>query len=125
MSTREFLPQTRLIVYHADETNAEAFEALKTYVHCGHPELLSLHENGKVPAWNEKVKVLDIQLTLGPIDAEYRTMRKAMLQLGELGYKYELAMCGPDGFETETNVDRPSTPLLNQYTFVGADFDNA
>lgn len=125
MSTREFLPQTRLIVSHSDETDAEAFEALKTYVHCGHPELLPLHENGEVPAWNEKVRVLDIQMSLGPTDADYRIMRKAMLQLGELGYKYELAIWGPDGFDTETNVDRPSAPLLNQYLFVGADFDTA
>ena len=119
-----FLTQTRLIVYYEDENDGEAFDALKTLVTCGHAALLELHEDKDLPVWNEQCRVLDIRMELGPTDAEYRLMCAAMIQIGELGYTYELGICGTDEFELESNVARPRMPLLHKCVAIRAAFDD-
>lgn len=118
------LPQTRILVYHADERSQEAYDALKVLVESGHKELLALHSSQGPAVWNEHVKALDVHVDLGLCTVDLIDVRTRVSTLEACGYDWEIGQ-----IDDQTNglvwdgTPKTGRGLLTKTTFVSADFD--
>lgn len=116
-------PMSRILVYHEDETDHEAYEQLKLVVKLAYPELLAMHDGYPGTEWRDNEKLLDLRQHI-PVDL--RRMDKAKLVLDKLaqcGYLWEWGDFDDRG-EYRHESSAPKNHLLHPMHYVGADFDS-